>query len=125
MILKRSKLVGSACQGRSPGSTGWRSAAQLKRVISRGLGKERVPELLGVPIEVADAERVDPAAAVAAGCDVLEIAEDLVALVLLEELVGEAGIAGLRAGVDSVEEARLLVEVEARGPGNARTSWET
>ena len=61
-----------------------------------------------------DAEGVNPAAAVAPGRDVLKIAEDLVALVLLEKLVGQDRIARFRAGVDAVEEARLLVEVESK-----------
>ena len=89
------------------------------------LGEHRVPELLGVAVDVVDAEGVDPAAAVAARLDVLEVAEDLVALVLLEELVGDVRVAGLRAGVDAVEDPRAPGQGRSQGPGNARTSWGT
>ena len=58
---------------------------------------------------------VDPSAAVAAGGDVVEVANDLVALVLLQVLVGDDGVAGLGAGVDAVEDLRLLVEIVAVG----------
>ncbi len=43
-----------------------------------------------------------------------EVAIDPVALVLLQQLVGDLRIAGLRAGVDGVEGLGLLIQVEAQ-----------
>ena len=50
----------------------------------------------------------------AARRDIVEIADDLVALILLEQLIGDFGIAGLGAGIDAVEHARLAVEIVAQ-----------
>src|ERR1019366_2121983 len=63
--------------------------------------------------EVADVEGVNPAAAHVPRGDVLEIADDRVALVLLEVLVGLDGITGFGSGIDGVENPGLLVEVIA------------
>jgi hypothetical protein len=45
----------------------------------RRLGEHRVPKLLGIAVNIPGAERVHPAAAVAARRDVVEVADDLVA----------------------------------------------
>ena len=83
-----------------------------ERQLAR-LPEERERELLGVAVERAARVGVDPAAAVAARLDVLEVALDRVALVLLQVLLCEDGVARLVAGVDPVEDARLGLEVEA------------
>ncbi len=72
--------------------------------------------MLGIAVDIADAEGVDPAAAVAARRDGLEVADDLVALILLEELLSIVGIARFGARVDAVENLRpfLKIETEAR-----------
>src|ERR1019366_2831524 len=78
------------------------------------LGEYRVGNLLGVAIEIAEAVSVHPAAAVAAWRDVLEVADDLETFVLLQMLVGGNRIARLGAGINTVENFRLALQVIAR-----------
>ena len=56
------------------------------------------------------------------GCS--RIAVDLVALVLLQQLVGDDRVARLGAGVDGVEHVRLRRRGRSRVRGSARTSWD-
>ena len=79
----------------------------------RRFRKYRVPELLDISIDVEHAERINPAAAVSARGDVFEVAENLIALVLLQMLIGDHWIARLGAGVDPVEHLRLFIQVVA------------
>ncbi len=77
-----------------------------------GPGEQGERDLLGVAVERDAGEGVDPPSPVAPGLDVLEVPQDRVALVGLQVLVGEHGVAGLGAGVDPVEHPRLLFEIE-------------
>ena len=109
-----------ACTHARPGGAvaffgGAHQVGVLEEHDLRRPGQHRVPQLLGVAIDVAVVVDVDPAAAVAPRGDVVEVADDHVALVLLQVLVGDDGIAGFGAGVDAVEHLRLLVEVVAVG----------
>ena len=54
-----------------------------------------------------------PAAAISARLDVVEVADDLVAFVLLEVLIVDDRIAGFRSGVNAVVDLGLDVEVIA------------
>ena len=76
------------------------------------LGEQRQPQLLLEPVGQVHPALIHPAAAVAAGLQVLEVADDGEAVVLLQVLV-PAGIAGFRARVDPVEDAGLGFQVEA------------
>ncbi len=78
------------------------------------LGEHRVPQLLGIAVDIAHVVGVDPAAAIRAGADIVEISDDLVALILLEKLVGDLRVARLGAGVDRVEHAGFAFEVVAQ-----------
>ena len=82
----------------------------------RGLGKQGVPDLLGIAINVPGVVRINPTAAVAAvRTDVAVVAVDLVALVLLQQLVGYLRVARLGARVDEIKRLGLLVEVKPQG----------
>src|SRR5208283_5693173 len=78
-----------------------------------GLGENGKPELLGIAIGVADGVGVDPSSAHAPEGDVLEVANDFVALILLQVLIGRHGIARFRPGVDGIENFGLLSKVVA------------
>src|SRR5271170_5618711 len=88
------------------------------------LGEHRVPKLLGVTVNVPDAVSVHPAAAVAAGFDVLEVTDDFIALILLQMLVGNNWVARFRAGVNAVEKFRFLVEVITKSLKMLIPVWE-
>ena len=79
-----------------------------------GLGEGGVPDLLGITVDVAGHQLVDPHAVVAAGLDVLQVAHEAVALVLLQVLFGVNRIAGLDAGINGVEDLRLDLQVVAQ-----------
>ena len=75
-------------------------------------GDGREEELFGIAVHAhIDAAGVHPAAPVAPSGDVLEIAHDVVAEVVLQMLVA-ARVAGFRAGPDPVEDLRPAFQVE-------------
>ena len=71
-------------------------------------------QLLGIAVHAhVDASGVDPSAAIATWSDVVEIAHDVVAQVVLQVLC-RTGVAGLGARPEAVEVGGLLLEVEAQ-----------
>ena len=76
--------------------------------------RTKSPQLLCVTVDRADAVGVDPAAEIPARTDVREVAVDLVAFILLEQLIGDDRVACFGARVDPVEHVRLLGEIEAK-----------
>jgi len=80
-------------------SRGLRQVAPLKQHHLRRLGQHRVPKLLGVTVCIANVKGVYPSAAIAAGRNVIEVANDLVALIRLKVLVGYFAVARFGAGI--------------------------
>src|SRR5580704_12709664 len=93
----------------------WRCFAEEESVVEQchlaGLAEDSKPELFGIAVNVSDIEGIDPAAPVAPGGNLVEVAHDGVAFVLLKVLIGLDGIAGLGAGIDSIKNLRLLSEI--------------
>src|ERR1700751_5839276 len=77
--------------------------AVLKQDHLWRLCKHRVPELLGIPIDIAAVVDVDPSATVSARSDVVKIAHDFITLILLKVLIVIYRIACLGASVDAIE----------------------
>ena len=71
-------------------------------------------QLLGIAVHAhVDASGVDPSATIATRSDVVEVAHDVVAQVVLQVL-SRTGVAGLGARPEAVEVERFLFEVEAQ-----------
>ena len=111
-----------ACEPRVPGLRHHAPVGLANRLIEladveqrdfRRLREQRQPQLFRVAIEGPQAAGVDPPPRVAPGLDVLEVAEDRVAVVRLQVLVAVDAVPRLRPGVERVEVLRLRVEVEA------------
>jgi len=87
--LETGRLFGPGARARIDGDLRIHQIVPIEQRDLARLGEQRVPQLLSITIDIRDAVGIDPATAIAARADVVEIADDTVAFILLQQLVGE------------------------------------